>query len=387
MMAPQPSGLVIVGSGLGGYTLARELRKLDRQTPITVITADGGEVYSKPNLSNAFTDGKGVDALALKTAAQITADLSAEILVRHRVLTIDRSAKRLRIRRPDGGETALPFGRLVLAIGADPRPYQVEGSERVKIHTVNDLDDYRVWRDGLTPGARILLIGAGLIGSEFANDLAIGGYAVSLVDPAPWPLGRLLPESLGGLLAESLAATRISLYLGRSVVRVSPGQATLDDGTVIAFDHALSAIGLLPRTTLAREAGLTVDKGIVVDRFLRTSDPDIFAIGDCAQTEAGPLPFILPLMVQARALAVTLAGTETALTLPAMPVVVKTSCLPLAVCPPPPGATGRWTLDGEGPDRKAMFVNDAGQAIGFVLSGTRIRERQTLAKDMPAVLA
>lgn len=387
MAAPNAeAGVVVLGSGLGGYTLAREFRKLDRDTPITIITADGGEAYSKPMLSNALAQGKDAQALAQKSAAQVAAELSVTVLTRHRAVRLDRHAKHVVVRQPDGGEAEIAYGKLVLAVGADPRPYKVEGSDGVTVHSVNDLDDYAAWRDGLTPGGRVLLIGAGLIGSEFANDLAGAGYAVSVVDPAPWPLGRLLPEELGHELAQALTGLGVTLHLGRSIALLSPGAAVLDDGTALAFDRALSAIGLLPRVALAAAGGLAVDKGIVVDRLLRSSDPDVFALGDCAQTEAGPLPYVLPLMAQARALAATLAGTPTELKLPAMPVAVKTPALPMAICPPPPGAAGAWVVAGAGKDRKALFTTADGRALGFALSGSFVAERQALAKEMPALL-
>lgn len=386
-MTSQPASVVIVGSGLGGYTLARELRKRDRATPVTLVTADGGEAYSKPMLSNALAQGKDIPGLTQKGAAQVAAELDVTVLAHHRALGIDRTAKTMSLRTPDGGETTLGYGRLVLAVGADPRPYVVEGSDQAMIHRVNDLDDYAAWRAALVPGARVLLIGAGLIGAEFANDLAGAGYTVMLVDPAPWPLGRLLPAELGGEMAKALAGIGIELHLGRSVTRMAPGWAVLDDGTALDFDLALSAIGLVPRMDLARAAGLEVDRGIVVDRLLATSDPDIFALGDCAQSPAGTLPFVLPLMAQARALAATLAGEPTPLKLPALPVVVKTPALPVAVCPPPPGADGHWTIEGDGPDRKALFTAADGTPLGFALSGARMGERQALGKTMPDLLA
>ncbi|BAE52231.1 NAD(P)/FAD-dependent oxidoreductase [Paramagnetospirillum magneticum] len=384
--AATQNGVVILGSGLGGYTLARELRKLDANVAITIVTADGGESYSKPMLSAAFAQGKDPTTLVQKSAGQMAADLSATILVRHRVAAIRRDAKAVVLRRPDGGEVELGYGRLVLAIGADPRAYTVEGSEAARIRTVNDLDDYADWRAALGAGGRVLLVGAGLIGSEFANDLVGAGYGITVVDPAPWPLGRLLPQALGEEMARALGAAGVTFHLGRSVARFSAGRAVLDDGTELAFDLALSAIGLVPRIRLAAEAGLKVERGIVVDRTLRTSDPAIFAIGDCAETPAGPLPFVLPLMAEAKTLAATLAGTETELKLPALPVVVKTPALPMAVCPPPPGAAGEWVVEGEGRDRKALFVSPGGKALGFALSGTRVNERQSLAKEMPDLL-
>ena len=376
------TGIVIIGSGLGGYSLARELRRLDPAVAITMVTADGGELYSKPMLSAAFAQGKDVQALAQKTARQMEGELGLTVVTRQRVTAIDRAAKRVVL----GSGEAIAYGRLVLAMGADPRPYRVEGSEEVTVHTVNDLDDYAAWRDGLVPQGRVLLIGAGLIGSEFANDLTTAGQRVTVVDPAPWPLGRLLPRELGEELATALGGIGVTFRLGRSITRLDPGKAVLDDGSVVAFDKALSAIGLVPRTALAAAGGLVVDKGIVVDRWLRTSDPAIFALGDCAQTEAGPLPFVLPLMAEAKALAATLAGRETALSLPALPVVVKTPALPVAVCPPVPGATGEWVVSGEGRDRKALFVGADGQPLGFALSGSFTAERQPLAKEMPDLL-
>jgi rubredoxin-NAD+ reductase len=387
MTAAAPAGVVIVGSGLGGYSLARELRKLDRETPVTIVTGDGGESYGKPMLSNALAQGKSPAALVQKSAAQVAADLAATVLTRTVVTAIDRTARTVMLRGPEGTERTLPYTRLVLAIGADPRPYRVEGSDGVPIRTVNDLDDYAAWRDGLTAGQTVLLIGAGLIGCEFANDLALAGLSVSMVDPAPWPLGRLLPGELGAEVATALGEAGIRLHLGRTIARIEPGQAILDDASVVTFDRALSAIGLMPRTGLAATAGLTIDKGIVVDRRLASSDPSIFAIGDCAQTEAGPLPFVLPLMAQARALAATLAGTPTDLVLPALPVVVKTPCLPSVVCPPPLGATGAWHVQGQGRDRRALYLDERGTAIGFALTGSFTGERQALAKEMPAILA
>jgi len=381
------AGVVIVGSGLGGYSLAREFRKLDRETELTLITADGGEVYSKPMLSAAFAQGKTVATLATKTAAQAAVEFSATVLTRHRVTAIDRAAHTVAVTGPGGEERLVPYSRLILAIGADPRPYRVEGGDAVTVHAVNDLDDYAVWRDKLEGGSkRVLLIGAGLIGCEFADDLTAAGHRVAVVDPFPWPLGRLLPEAIGRDLEAALSEAGVAFHLGRSVARLAPGTATLDDGGTVDFDLALSAIGLLPRLQLAQAAGLTVDRGIVVDGMLATSDADIFALGDCAQTAAGPLPFVLPLMAEARALAATLAGRPTKLTLPALPVVVKTPSLPLAVCPPPPGAVGSWRISGAGRDRKALFVDAGGKALGFALAGAAAGERQALAKEMPEPL-
>ncbi|HYD31303.1 MAG TPA: FAD-dependent oxidoreductase, partial [Azospirillaceae bacterium] len=245
----------------------------------------------------------------------------------------------------------------------------------------------RRWREGLTPGAAVLLVGAGLIGCEFADDLAALGYPVTVVDPSPWPLGRLLPAELGGELRLALEARGVRFHLGRTLARVEPGAAYLDDGTVVPFARALAAMGLEARTTLAAEAGLETGRGgIVVDRTLRTRDPDIFALGDCAMSPAGPLPFVQPLLAQAKVLAATLTGQPTPLTLPALPVQVKTTSLPVVACPPPFGVNGTWQVEGQGADRTAVMLGGDGKAVGFALTGAHAPRHRELAATMPDLL-
>jgi rubredoxin---NAD+ reductase len=378
--------VVIVGSGLAGYTLARELRMRSADVPITIVTADDGEIYTKPMLSNALAKGQAPADLVQKEAIAFAADLDIEIRTRCRVRSIDRAGRSLNLETGD----SLSYDRLVLALGADPRVFPAEGSEAVDIATVNDLDGYRAWRARIDRGGRILLVGAGLIGCEFANDLAGAGFKVAVVDPSPWPLARLLPGDMGSMLTRALEALGIAFHMGRTVSRYdaagSDFTAILDDGTTIPFDFALSAVGLTPRTGLAAEAGLDVRAGIVVDRLLRTSDPAIYAIGDCAETENGPLPFIAPLLAEARALAATLTGDETPLHLPALPVIVKTPALPLVVCPPRPGAEGDWIVDRTDEGAVAVFRTPDGAETGFALAGATIDQRREMAERMPDLL-
>jgi len=174
--------IVIVGSGLAGYTLLKEIRKRDTATPVTLVTADDGTFYSKPNLSNALAAGKSAAALAGAGAEDMAAGQGATVLTHTRVTAIDTQRQRI---RSDAGE--LEYGKLVLALGADPLPHGLAGSGAASVLAVNDLADYAAFRSAIAGKQRVAVLGGGLIGCEFANDLAHAGFAVDVVH---WASGR-----------------------------------------------------------------------------------------------------------------------------------------------------------------------------------------------------
>jgi rubredoxin---NAD+ reductase len=148
----------------------------------------------------------------------------------------------------------------------------------------------------------------------------------------------------------------------------------------------LSATGLLPCTALAHSAGLALERGISVNRLLATSSPAVWALGDCAQVQGLSLPYVLPLMQQARALAATLTGTPTPVTYPAMPVTVKTPACPTVVCPPPHHIHGSWNVKITGDTGEAFYRDLNGTLQGFALIGSATNQRQSLAAQVPAWL-
>lgn len=376
--------LVIVGSGLAGYTLAREFRKRDTATPLVMVSADAGQLYAKPSLSNALAQGRVPAQLASETAEQAAVRLAASIHAHTRIGAIDRADRRLAGER---GEIA--YGRLVLALGADPIPHGLAGDGVDRVHAVNDLDDYARFRAALAGHRRVAILGGGLIGCEFANDLAATGHAVEVVHRGAWPLERLLPEAVGQALATALGAHGVTWHLGRMAVSAAAAGdgvvLDLDDGDRIKADLVLSAIGLRPRTALAAAAGLTVGRGIVVDRQLRTSDPDIHAMGDCAEVDGLVLPFVQPILAQARALAAVLAGEPARLVYPAMPVLVKTPAFPLVVAPPLAGQ-GEWRVEATANGMIARHLDPAGRLTGFALAGGETARRLEFAQLLPAWL-
>lgn len=377
--------LVIVGAGLAGYTLAREWRKLDTATPLLIVTRDDGRYYSKPMLSSAYTSNKSPAAIALADAGAMASQLNAEIRTGVTVEELDTATGTVR-----AGGVVHAYWNLVLAVGADPIHVPVEGDAAERVMTVNDLADYAIFRAAIANARHVTIIGAGLIGCEFANDLLSGGIASAVIDPAAFPLSRLLPAEAGQALADAYAGFGVDWRFGRTLARVdrdgSRLRVTLSDGEAITTDAVLSAIGLRPRTALARAAGLEVNRGILVSRQLRTSVDRVYALGDCAEVDGLVLPYVAPIMQAARALAPTLAGRPTDVAYPPMPVLVKTSRYPVVVAPPRPGVAGDWRIERLEGGMRALYRTQDDRIEGFALLGSATAERQRLSRELPALL-
>jgi len=256
--------------------------------------------------------------------------------------------------------------------------------------SVNDLQDYECFAAALDGAATVAILGAGLIGCEFANDLLARGIAPTVIDIAERPLARLLPAEAGDQMRAKLEAAGVAFRFGSGVARVERAsrgyRLQLLDGTTLQADLVLSAIGLKPRTALAEAAGLVVERGVKVDRLLAASQPHVYAVGDNAQVDGLNLPFVLPLMQQSRALGATLAGKATPVQYPAMPVVVKTPAWPTVVCPPPVGSHGDWTVVHDDAQCRAEFFDAAGALAGFALQGAATAQRQALAARVAPML-
>ena len=375
--------IVIIGSGLAGYTLLKELRKRDSISPVTLITADDGAFYSKPNLSNALAASKAPEDLASARADKLAADLNVTIRAHTRVNAIDTAAKRVNM---DDGE--LDYSTLILALGADPIPHGLAGDGAAAVLAVNDLTDYAVFRGAIGGKKHVTVLGGGLIGCEFANDLAHAGFAVDVVHLGDWPLERLLPIEAGRRLTDGLTALGVNWHFGHTAKRVESVPAgyrvELDNGEMIAADVVLSAIGLLPRIQLAKAAGIPTGRGIQTNSLLETGVANIYAMGDCVEVDGLNLPYVMPLMVQARALAATLTGTPTPVVYPPMPVIVKTPAHPVTVLPPKIGATGGWKVECNDTGVCALHVDENGVLQGFALTGSETSRRAALVKDLTA---
>ncbi len=376
--------LVVIGTGLAGYNLVKEFRKADSDRPVIMITSDDGRQYSKPMLSTGFSKQKDADGLAMNDAGAMAEQLQVEIRTHQTITAINPADQIISL-----GDENIAYGDLVLALGAEPFQLPIEGAEH--LYHVNDLMDYHKFHAAVQGKKRVLVLGAGLVGCEYAHDLASAGFEVELVAPDAQPLSRLIPAQCGEALIPALEGLGVNLHLEKAVTSVSTQGdgfvAHLSDGTEIQADVMLSAVGLKPRVALAQAAALEVNRAIVVDRQLKTSAEHIYAIGDCAEVEGLNLLYVLPLMNCARALAKTLAGSPTQVTYPVMPVMVKTPSLPIVTCPPLENSEGEWQIEGQSPHFKALFKDSEGKLLGYALTGDCVAEKMALNKILPAMLA
>ena len=380
-----PSEIVIIGSGLAGFTVIRELRKLDKAVPITLVTREPGYFYSKPMLSTALASNKSAEQLVSTNAEGMATQLEITILDDLDVTEINTASQTI-----ETSKGSIPYGKLVLGLGADQIRLPLQGNAAKEVITVNDLEEYAQFRKAIAGKKRIVILGAGLIGCEFANDLVLGSYEVDVIDLAPQALGRLLPEAAAQALQTKLSEAGVRWHFGTTVQSVDRiGESltvTLANGTVITSDVFLSAVGLKPRLDLAKASGIATGTGITVNRQLETSAKNVFAIGDCAEVDGLVLPYVMPIMQAARALAPNLIGQPATLTYPAMPVMVKTLALPTIVSPPAKGALGDWKINTVEGGLEARFESSDGKLLGFALLGTATTQRGALTKELPPIL-
>ena len=385
--------VVIIGSGMAGYTAAREFRKLNPEHELVMICADDAINYAKPTLSNALAGKKAPEQIALGDAIKMGDQLKMRIESNTWVKEIHAEQHQLVLEK-DGQQNIQPYSKLVLAVGANPIRLAIAGDGSDDIHVVNNLNDYKKFRENLAirEDKRVVILGAGLIGCEFANDLQNTEHQVTVIDLAARPLGRLIPEYVSSSFQEKLEHIGIHFVLGTTVekiIKIEKGdyQITLANGQSVIADIVLSAIGLQPNLELAQAADILCSRGIVTNVLLETNQADIYAIGDCAEVNGLLLPYVMPIMQQARALAKTLNGEHTQVHYPAMPVAVKTPTAPLTVLPAPIDVDVTWTTEELEDGMIAKATDQQDTLRGFVLLGaTAANQRLTLTKLVPDLI-
>ncbi|MBP8939854.1 FAD-dependent oxidoreductase [Agrobacterium genomosp. 3] len=310
--------LVIVGAGQAAFALAAKLRALKDERPITIIGSEDAYPYQRPPLSKKYLLGEmSFDRLMFRPE-EWYADNNVDIRLSTWAEDIDRKAKTVRMQ--DG--STLAYDKLVLATGAAPRllPASI-GGDLEGVLTVRDKRDADRLMEEMKPGRRLLVIGGGYIGLEAAAVARKLGLDVTLIEMADRILQRVAAKETADIMRDIHQANGVSIREKTGLVRLvgmdgRVAAAELSDGAMLDVDFVIVGIGVTPNDRLARESGLEVGNGIVVDNYTRTSDRDIHAVGDCAllpwRGQSVRLESVQNAVDQAEATAAVLAGTETA---------------------------------------------------------------------------
>jgi NADPH-dependent 2,4-dienoyl-CoA reductase/sulfur reductase-like enzyme len=275
--------VVIVGGGLAGAKAAEALREQGYDGTLTLVGAEDELPYQRPPLSKGYLAGTEPWEKALVLTREWYAAHDVELRLGCRASGIDPAAHQVLL----ADETSLGYDRLVLATGSTPRTLPVPGATASGVHTLRDRADSEAIRSLFGTGRRLVVIGAGWIGLEVAAAARSTGTDVTVIETADLPLLRVLGPEIAEVFADLHREHGVDLRLGTvpSEILVDDGRATgvrLGDGEVVEADGVVVGVGVVPNMSLAEAAGLAVDGGVLVDASLRTSDPDIYAVGDIA---------------------------------------------------------------------------------------------------------
>jgi len=309
--------VVIVGYGMAGARLADELRRRDSEISITVIGAEPHAAYNRVLLSTVVA-GSMTPASTRLHDDRWAAEHRVDLRVGREVSEIDRANRTITVSAADDSDETIPYDALVLATGSTPWVPPAEGLlEDGKLASgvvaFRTLDDCAEIEAKAHKGAPVVVLGGGLLGIEAARGLAGRGCLVTVVHPVGHLMERQLDAGAGGVLARTLGKLGIEFRLNSFAAKYLPGDGLiLDDGTHVPAELVVVSAGVRAETSLAVKAGLEVDRGIVVDDALRTSDPRIHAIGDCAQHPGTVSGLVQPAWDQAAVLADRLTGANPA---------------------------------------------------------------------------
>jgi 3-phenylpropionate/trans-cinnamate dioxygenase ferredoxin reductase subunit len=271
-----PRQTVIVGAGEAGARVAIALREQGFDGAVTLVGEERHAPYERPPLSKGAIFGEEAPAVPFIGDAQRFNELDVDTVFGVAATAIDRAARRLRL--SDGDE--LPYDQLVLATGARPRRLNLPGAEHGL--TLRAFEDAVALRERMRPGAAIVVIGGGFIGLELAAGARKRGCEVVVVESAPRVLARATPAPLAAILEARHRAEGVEILTGVGVRGFAAGSVELADGRQLKADAIIVGVGAAPETALAGAAGLALDNGVAVNGRLQTSDPNIYACGDCA---------------------------------------------------------------------------------------------------------
>jgi len=275
----EPKKIVIVGGGAAGFATAEMLRRHDYQGSLVMLSNDDAPPVDRPNLSKDYLAGTAPEDWVPLRADSFYAENGIDLRLNANVAGVDARSQDVTL--ADGSR--VPYDRLLLATGAEPVRLAVPGADRPHVRTLRSLADCRAIIERATTARRAVVIGASFIGLEVAAALRTREIEVHVVAPDKRPMERILGAQMGDFIRSLHEQHGVVFHLEDTAVAIEEKQVKLKSGRVLDADFVVAGIGVRPRIALAEGAGLTVDRGVVVDAYLETSAPGIFAAGDIAR--------------------------------------------------------------------------------------------------------
>ncbi|MFS1954437.1 NADH:flavorubredoxin reductase NorW [Vibrio cyclitrophicus] len=373
--------IVLVGAGFAALQTIKMIRKTDPNIAITIVTADAGIEYSKPNLSHVFSQAQTPQQLAINTAQQL-AELH-NVVIKTNVWVNEINTEQQFI---VAGDDIIPYSKLVLATGAAPFIPAAEGLSAQATITLNSLEEFEKHKAQIDAAQRITVIGGGLIGVELAFDLQTAGKSVTVIEPASYLLGSLVPPFISlelerelrkaGVTVETDAMVSHATYLADGV------RLQTTSSRLIKTDVVIAAAGLMPNTALAQQTGMAVNRGIIVDEAMRTNIKNVYAIGDCAEIQGRVMAYLQPAILAANVLAKQLTRGEGKLSLPHIMTKVKTPSYPIQLAGRDIQTAQSWETRFDPKGIVAKGFNEANQLVGFIVTGEHTKAAFPLLKEL-----
>jgi NADPH-dependent 2,4-dienoyl-CoA reductase/sulfur reductase-like enzyme/nitrite reductase/ring-hydroxylating ferredoxin subunit len=270
---------VIVGGGAAGFAAAEMLRREGFAGELVVLSSDAERPVDRPNLSKDFLAGKAPESWVFLKGAKYYERRDIRLELSTTVISLDVNTRSLRL----GDGRSMTFDKLLLATGAEPIRLSIPGADRSHVFTLRSLDDSRAIVSKAGESRNAVVVGASFIGLEVAASLIERGLSVQVVAPEARLLEKVLGSELGDFVRAEHEAHGVVFHLGLKPAIIEDARVVLDDGTRLDADLVVMGVGVRPRTDLAEQAGLNVDRGVVVDAFMESSAPGIFAVGDIAR--------------------------------------------------------------------------------------------------------
>ncbi|MBF0657220.1 FAD-dependent oxidoreductase [Psychrobacter sp. NG25] len=381
-------GIVIIGAGLAGWHVIDAIRAKDKDIPITLVTADSGDRYHKPMLTMAISQKKSAADLVRATGVDAAEAANVKLLANTQVTDVDTTTQQLQLisaLRSDPANTdyaTISYGKLVLAMGAHPI-FPKSLPEDLVWH-VNHIERFGQLQEKLATGSQhVAIVGAGMVGTEIAEDLLKAGHQVTLIDLNDAPLSQMLPPKATARIAQAVKSQGINFLGGYQVSGITRISDDSDGKLQVTYealasasnsmnaepieplivDHVIASTGLTVDDKLPAAAGVEFNRrtGIVVDApTLRTSTANIYAIGDCMSIDGVPCRYVAPLRAQAATIADDVLGLEHNGYEHKPPMIrLKNKAISVMVTGVPQ-ATGNWQVKTESDEELVMdLLNDS----------------------------